>query len=95
MGAAHSRSLRSYNYVRMHHFVRRTTYFPFLRFLGDVRRELMQRVFAALHGTLGSYISATFCMKAVLILWHAFLLFGLGFFPLFFFMLGALRCFFL
>jgi hypothetical protein len=39
-------------------------------------------------------ISATLCMKAVLMLWHAFFL-GLRFFPLFFFLLGDLRCFFL
>jgi hypothetical protein len=56
MGAAESRSLRSYTYVRMHHFVRRSTSFLFRRFLGDVRREFMQRLSAALHGTLGSYL---------------------------------------
>jgi hypothetical protein len=44
MGAADSRSLRSGNYVRMQHFVRRSTYVPFRRFLGDVRREFMQRL---------------------------------------------------
>jgi hypothetical protein len=57
MGAADSRSLRSESYVRMQHFVRRSTYVPFRRFLlGDVRRrEFMQRLFVALHGTLGSY----------------------------------------
>jgi hypothetical protein len=61
MGAADSRSLRYDNYVRMHHFVRRTTYYvPFRRFLGDVRREFMQRRFAALHGTLGSYLRDAF-----------------------------------
>jgi hypothetical protein len=53
MGDADSRSLRSDKYVRMQHFVRRTTYVPFRRFRGDVRRELMQRLFAVLHGTLG------------------------------------------
>jgi hypothetical protein len=37
-GAADSRSLRYDNYVRMQHFVRRTTYVPFRRLLGDVRR---------------------------------------------------------
>jgi hypothetical protein len=41
----------------MHHFVRRTTSIPFRRrLLGDVRREFMQRLSAALHGTLGSYL---------------------------------------
>jgi hypothetical protein len=56
MGAADSRSLRSDNYVRMQHLVRRTTYVPFRRFRGDVRREFMQRLSAVLHGTLGSYL---------------------------------------
>jgi hypothetical protein len=57
MGAADSRSLRSYNYVRMQHFVRRSTYrVPFRRFLRDVRRELMQRLSAALRGTMGFYL---------------------------------------
>jgi hypothetical protein len=56
MGAADSRSLRSDSYVRMQHFVRRSTSVPFRRFWGDVRREFMQRLSAALHGTLGSYL---------------------------------------
>jgi hypothetical protein len=56
VGAADSRSLRSNIYVRMHHLVRRYTYVPFRRCLGDVRREFMQRIFIALHGTLGSYL---------------------------------------
>jgi hypothetical protein len=43
--------------VHVQHFVRRTTSVPpFRRFLGDVRREFMQRLVAALHGTLGSYL---------------------------------------
>jgi hypothetical protein len=62
MGAADSRSLRSDSYVRMQHFVRRSTSIPFRRFLGDVRRELMQRLFATLHGTLGSYLRDAFMM---------------------------------
>jgi hypothetical protein len=45
-----------YCIVRMQHFVRRTTCIPFRRFLGDVRREFMQRLSTALHGTLGSYL---------------------------------------
>jgi hypothetical protein len=49
MGAAYSRSLRSDNYVRMQHFVRQSTFVPFRRFWGDVRREFMQRLSAALH----------------------------------------------
>jgi NAD-specific glutamate dehydrogenase len=56
MGAPDSRSLRFDIYVRMQHFVRRSTYVPFRRFLGDVRREFMQRLLDALHGTLGSYL---------------------------------------
>jgi hypothetical protein len=60
MGAADSRSLRYDSYVRMQHFVRRSTSVPFRSFLGDVRREFMQRLFAALHGTLGSYLRDAF-----------------------------------
>jgi hypothetical protein len=56
MGAAHSRSLRFDTYARMQHLVRRTNYVPFRRFLGDVRCEVMQRLSATLHGTLGSYL---------------------------------------
>jgi hypothetical protein len=57
MVAADSRSLRCDSYVRMQHFVRRSTYVPTIRlFGGDVRREFMQRLFAALHGTMGSYL---------------------------------------
>jgi hypothetical protein len=55
-----SRSLRSYNYVRMQHFVRQSTSVPFRRFWGDVRREFMQRLYAPLHGTLGSYLRDAF-----------------------------------
>ena len=60
MDVADSRSLRSDCYVRMQHFVRRPTYVPFRRFLGDVRREFMQRLSVALHGTLGSYLRDAF-----------------------------------
>jgi hypothetical protein len=60
MGAANSRSLRSDSYVHMQHFDRRSTCVPFRRFLGDVRREFMQRLSAALHGTLGSYLRDAF-----------------------------------
>jgi hypothetical protein len=56
MGVAYSRPLRSDNYVCKQHFVRRTTYVSFWRFGGDVRREFIQRLFASLHGTLGSYL---------------------------------------
>jgi hypothetical protein len=55
MGDADSRSLRFESYVHMQHIVRQTS-IPFRRFLGDVRREFTQRLSAALHGTLGSYL---------------------------------------
>jgi hypothetical protein len=54
----------------------------------------MQRLSAALHGTLGSYLPDALHM-AVLTLWHAFMFLGLRFFPLVFFLLGGLHCFFL
>jgi hypothetical protein len=59
---AGSRSLRYDSYVsyRMHHFVRRSISVPFRRFLTDVRREFMQRLSDALHGTLGSYLRDAF-----------------------------------
>jgi hypothetical protein len=60
MGAADSRSLRSNDYVRMHHLARRSIYVPFRSFLGDVRREFMQRLSAALHGTTCSYLRDAF-----------------------------------
>jgi hypothetical protein len=69
----------------------------FRRFWGDVRREFMQRLFVALHGTLlWVPIFATLCKRMVLALWHALLTFGLEIFlPLFFFLLGSLYFFFL
>jgi hypothetical protein len=54
--AAYSRSLRCDMYDRMQHFVRHSAYVSVRRSLGDVRREFMQRLFVALHGTLGSYL---------------------------------------
>jgi hypothetical protein len=86
IGVAYSRSLRFDNYVRMHHFARRTTSIPFRRFLGDVRRE-----FLLLFMVLWVSISATLCMRAVLILWHALMFLGLRFVPLSLFLLGGLR----
>jgi hypothetical protein len=81
MGAADSRSLRCSrfdSYVRMQHFVRRATYVPFLRFWGDMRREFMQRLFAApIFMVLWVHVSETLCRRAVLTLWHAFLFLGL------------------
>jgi hypothetical protein len=43
-------------YMCMKHLVRRTTSIPFRRFWGDVRRDFMQRLSAALHSNLGSYL---------------------------------------
>jgi hypothetical protein len=60
MGAADSSSLRSDSYARMQHIVRRSTSVTFRRFWGDVRREFMQHLSAALHGTLGSYFRDAF-----------------------------------
>jgi hypothetical protein len=53
MVATDSRSLRFDIYVRMQHFVRRSTYVPF-RLLG-VRRKFMQCLYVVLRGTLSSY----------------------------------------
>jgi hypothetical protein len=44
----------------MQHFVRRITYVSFWCFWGNVRHEFMQRLFAALHVTLGSYLRVAF-----------------------------------
>jgi hypothetical protein len=55
MGAADSHSMGYGGYVRMQRFVRRTTYVLLRRFWGDVRREFMQHLFAALPRNLGSY----------------------------------------
>jgi hypothetical protein len=52
-------------------------------------------VFLLLFMVLWVPISATLCMREVLALWHAFLFLGLRFYPLIFFLLGGLRCFFL
>jgi hypothetical protein len=56
IGVVDSRSLCSDSYLRMHHFVRRTTYVPFWRLWGDVRREFMQSFYVVLHGTMDSYL---------------------------------------
>jgi hypothetical protein len=85
MGATDSRPLRSDIHVHMQHFVRRSTYVPFRRCLGDVRREFMERLFVALHGTLGSYLRDALQEGSaqVLMMWHASLFLGLRFSPLF------------
>jgi hypothetical protein len=57
MGSTNSRFLlRSSTCVHMKELVRRSTTTPFLRFLGNVRREFMQRPSLLLHGMLGSYL---------------------------------------
>jgi hypothetical protein len=90
MGAADSRSLRSDNHVRPRHFVRRTIFYPFGVFWGmcDVNSC---NVSLLLFMALWVPISATLFRTAVLTLWHAFLLLGLRFFPLFFFLVGGLH----
>jgi hypothetical protein len=57
--------------------------------------ENLCNVFLPLFMVLWVHVSATLCMRAVLMLWHVFLFLGLRFFPLFYFFLGGLRCFFL
>jgi hypothetical protein len=57
--------------------------------------ESLCNVFLLVFMVLWVPVSAMLCMRAVLMLWHAFLLLGLRFFPLFFFLLGGLSCFFL
>jgi hypothetical protein len=90
MGAADSRSLRSDNYVRMQRFVRRTTYVPFRRFWG-MCGESSCNVFLLSFMVLWVPISMMLCMRAVLMLWHAFLFLGLRFFLLILFLLGGLH----
>jgi hypothetical protein len=67
MGAANSRSLRSDNYVRMHHFARQNTSIPFRRFWG-MCDESSCNVFLLLFMVLWVPISVTLCMRAVLML---------------------------
>jgi hypothetical protein len=94
MGVADSRSLRFGSYVRMQHFVRRFFLFLFGVFWGMCDVNLCN-AFLLLFMALWVPISATLFMRAVLMLWHAFMFLGLRFFPLFFFLLGGLHCFFL
>jgi hypothetical protein len=77
----------------MQQIVRRSIYAPFRRFLGGVRRDFLQRLFADLHGTLGSYLRDALLEESVM-LSHAFLCLGLrpmGFVPLFIFLLGGFQ----
>jgi hypothetical protein len=91
---ADSRSLRFESYARMQHFVRRTTSILVRRFWG-MWGENSCSVFLLLFMVLWVPVSTTLCTRALLMLWHAFLFLGLRFFPLFFILLGGLRCFFL
>jgi hypothetical protein len=52
-------------------------------------------VFLLLFMALWVPSSAMLFKRAVLTMWHVFLFLGLRFFPLFFFLLGGLHCFFL
>jgi hypothetical protein len=94
MGDADYRSLRSDSYVSVHHcnilFVK-LLMFPFGVF-GGVCGESSCNVFLLLFMVLCAPISVMLCMRAVLRLWHAFLFFGLRFFPRFLFLLGGLLC---
>jgi hypothetical protein len=57
MGVVPSRTLRSYIYARITKaFIRRSSSTTFRRFLGEVRREFMQRLSMVLHDTLGYYL---------------------------------------
>jgi hypothetical protein len=89
MGAADSRFLRSRN----------ISFVELLPFLFDVLwgicGEISCNVFLLLFMVLWVLISATLCMRAVLMLWHAFMFLGLRFPPLLFFLLDGLCCFLL
>jgi hypothetical protein len=57
MGVVDFRTSPSDNYVRMKEIViRRSTFVPFRRVLGDIRREFMQILSVVPHGTVGSYL---------------------------------------
>jgi hypothetical protein len=55
--------------------VRRTTFVPFRRFLGDVRQKFMQSISAA--PWYWVTIFAMLCMRAVPLLWHVSMFVGL------------------
>jgi hypothetical protein len=95
MGDADSRSLRCYIYVRMQHFD--LLMFPFDGFGGRCG-ENSCNVFLPLFMLLWVPIFAMPCMRAVPMLWHAFLFLGLRhvwFFPPFSFVVGGFDLFFL
>jgi hypothetical protein len=64
-------------------------------FLGGMCGESSCNVFLLLFTVPWVPISVTLFRRVVLVLWHAFLFLGLRFFPVFFFLLGGLHCFFL
>jgi hypothetical protein len=71
--------------------------FPFRRFLGDARREFLQRLPIVLHGILGSYRRDALqegCVDAVACL-HASRPQAYGISPSFFILLGGFHFFFL
>jgi hypothetical protein len=91
MGTVDFRPLRSNTSLRMQYFVE-LLLFLFSNVFGDVRREFMQRLLAALHGTLDSYIrdalhEGSANAVACLLIPRAYT------FPPFFFLLGGLRIF--
>jgi hypothetical protein len=78
----------------MQHFVRQTAFVPFRLFLGDVRRELMQRLYVTLHGTLGFYLRDALQEGSVVVVACLHVPTRVQVFYPFFFLLGGLRCFF-
>jgi hypothetical protein len=97
MGASDSHSFRYDSYVRMRHFVCRSTYVPFRRLLGDVRREFMQRLSAALHCTLGFYLRDALHEGNVNVVACLLVFFAkaCASFALCYFLLGGFECLFL
>jgi hypothetical protein len=57
MVVADSRSLRSESYIRMQHFVRRTTYIPFRRFGGMCDEKSCCNVFVLLSSWYLGFLS--------------------------------------
>jgi hypothetical protein len=87
MCAADSRSLRYDSHARV----------ELLTFLFDVFWGMCDKnscnVFLLLLKVLWLPISATLCMRAFMMFWHAFMFLWLRFFPHFFVLLGGFHCF--
>jgi hypothetical protein len=81
MGVVDARCLLCDTYVCMQHFVRRTAYVSFRLFWG-MCGEYSCNIFQLPFMVLWISISMTLCMRAVLMLLHAFVFLGLRFFPL-------------